>query len=491
MYQLGGIEPLAKVPNFKYTFNESRKLFINTIYPYAEYFLFCVTKIPFNTYYYSGINDVLLFKDPDRDPNKPEVPDEFRSVQFTSKNAPLYFLSGGCAYELLNKKYKNIDLFKYCDATGDIDVALFPPKLVTEKDTEKDMPLGYTLLFLNKDKKINSFYEHFSTWIFNELNKNLLDIKSIIGKISSSIIDFNIIEYKEIPDSNRDKENLGYKCIKIDKFYLVAFLNEEKTMFKIQIVCKIEEKDISVIDHIVEIIIPLPLEGSDEFSPDSELYSLPEINIINISNNNFNLPNYNSLLRDNIEAYISRYQVFNSKNESENIHKPINHIARLLYLYELFYINITEFEKKNFEKFDTLFKLYRNKKQEIQILENLQYYKIINSSFNKIQINSKYFLNCYITIIKKNSSFKLFKNLYPDYFREMSEEGEKQMHDNFIERLFNEDLFVEKDGVLTFVNSGGKINKRKTKNKSKNKPKNKSKNKPKNKSKNKSKKIYK
>ncbi len=52
--QKGGLEPLIKLPKFKYTFNEKRKIFIGYIYPYSEYFIKCVTSIPFNNYTYNS-----------------------------------------------------------------------------------------------------------------------------------------------------------------------------------------------------------------------------------------------------------------------------------------------------------------------------------------------------------------------------------------------------------------------------------------------------
>ena len=44
----------------------------------------------------------------------------------------------------------------------------------------------------------------------------------------------------------------------------------------------------------------------------------------------------------------------------------------------------------------------------------------------------------------------------------MNLEEEKNMHDSFVQRLFNEDLFESTGGLLTFIESGGKKIKRKT-----------------------------
>ena len=63
MLQKGGLEPLTRVPNFKYTFNEKRKIFIGYIYPYAEYFISCVTSMPFNSYTYNGNCEYINVED--------------------------------------------------------------------------------------------------------------------------------------------------------------------------------------------------------------------------------------------------------------------------------------------------------------------------------------------------------------------------------------------------------------------------------------------
>lgn len=462
MYQLGGIDPLDKVPNFKYTFNEPRKLLIGTIYPYAGYFLDLVTKIPFDSYVYNGANDLFFEKDvSSRFFDKKEKEYEIKTIICRNDGMPQYNLSGGCVYEILNKKYKNIDLHRYCDATSDIDVAVYPPRL--ECDVSNGDP---SLFFLNRNKEINDFYKNFSSWIFNQMKTNLLKIKSIIEKISPSIVDFDINDYDDIPKSNKNI-NLGYKVEKIGNYYLVAFLNDDISMFKIQIVCKVIENDISVVDHIVEIIIPLP-ESNFLFDPISDAYKLPKINKLLITGQTYNLQNYDGLILNNVDAYLNRKGIYGDSNEKDGIHKAINHIARILYLYELFYLNIDEFKPKLTE-LPILF-LYGMKPNEQSILKELNYYKIVDSSFNKIKINTEYLLNCYILLIKKNNYiFTQFTRTKQSYFRQMSLEDEKTIHDNFIQRLFNEDLFVSTNGLLTFDIVGGKKLKRKTKKNRKNK----------------------
>jgi hypothetical protein len=196
MYQLGGIDPLMNVPVFKYTFNEPRKLLVGTIYPYGEYFLNLVITIPFNSYSYNGEIDLLVLHEL-KDPNDSSISNEYMLINCQSVTSPQYNLVGGCVYEIINKKYKNIDLHKYCDPTSDIDVSVYPPKLKYISDKE------FTLNFLNRNKEINSFYEHFSSWIFNQMKIKLSEMEQILNKISPSIVEFDIDEYCDIPETNK------------------------------------------------------------------------------------------------------------------------------------------------------------------------------------------------------------------------------------------------------------------------------------------------
>ena len=437
MHQKGGLDVLSKVPKFKYTFNEKRKLFIGTLYPYAEYFLNCVTQIPFNSYAYNGNCEYINFD------TKEEVVQNCTSIGY-----PVYILSGGSAYEILNKKFPNVNLYSYCDATGDIDVTLYPPKLTTNVNDD--------LYFLNKNGKINSFYENFTSWTFTNFLKNVKSLENILDKMSPSMVNFDISEYRDIPDSNKTPD-LGFKIESVGKLYVVEFMNEDRTMFKIQLVCKIQDSTASVIDHAVEIIIPLP-ESTLEFSPSSETYSHPVYNTINLLGKNLNIQKYNSLIDDNINAYVERKIYYEAANENELIHKPINHISRIFYLYELIYKNVGAFQDilKNLGLL-FLFGINTNKRSK---LETLYYYKIIDDTFHKINVDTRFFLNSYLEIVKQNTFlYNTFNRTNSGYLMNSANSQEmQQMHDSFITELFNENLF-EPSGLLTFPTStpaGGK-----------------------------------
>ena len=432
--QKGGLEPMSTVPKFKYTFNEERKIFIGYIYPYAPYLISCVSTIPFDSYSYKGNCEYINFE------NKSQT-----VIECSSTGSPIYIFSGGAVYEILNKKFTNIKLHDYCDATGDIDVNVYPPKLTNNDEAG--------VYFLNKDGKISSFYGNFTTWIFQNLVKNIKSIQNLFNNVPG-LIDFNIEEYHDIP-SNHKTSDFGYKTEICGKFCVVAFLNEDISMFKIQVVCKIQDSTISSIDHVIEIIIPLP-ESNEEFCPSTDYYSQSKFNTIELNQQNFNVQTYTKLILDNVNAYLERKRAYGASNEKQVIHKSLNHISRLFYLYELIYKNrIQSLFNFEIDKLPLLF-LFGMNKSQISQLQFLYYYKIVNEIFNTIKVDTRFFLNSYLQLISKNKyTYNIFKNQNPDYFINDTNITEIQnIHNRFNTELFNDDLF-QPSGLLTFNETTG------------------------------------
>ena len=450
--QKGGLEPMATVPNFKYTFNEERKIFIGYVYPYAPYLISCITTIPFSSYSYEGTSEYINSEN-----NTQTI------IECNSTGSPIYFISGGAVYEILNKKFTNIKLYDYCDATGDIDVTVYPPKLTTNN-------LDADVKFLNIEGKISSFYSNFTTWIFQNMVKNVKSIQKLFDNVPG-FINFDIEDYHDIPSKHKNS-NFGYNVQMLGKLCVVAFLNEHATMFKVQVVCKIEEASVFSIDHVIEIIVPLP-ESDPEFCPSGDSYEPPKFNTIEFSNQQYNVQRYNRLIDDNVNAYLERKNVYGSSNEMEFIHKSINHIARLFYLYELIYINRDDILfKTEIDTIAFLF-LYGMKKKRINELQFLYYYKIVDGNFHTIKVDTRFFLNSYLQLIVKNKYiYNSFKRQNPTYF--INDENLTEIentHERFNIELFNDDLF-QPSGLLTFSETSGGKGKKRTRKYKKNTKKN-------------------
>ena len=218
-YKIGGFEPLGRVPAFKYTFNEPRKLFVGVLYPYAEYFINSIVQIPFGEYTYSGETEILKVTYKDYRYIKSE-----QIETHTSISPPLYYFSGGAAYELLHKRYTNVYLHNYCDATGDIDVTLYPPRFKFKSGS---------IYFLAMNGTITDFFRDFTEWTFQQLYRNIEQIHTLFNNIES-IKSFNINEYEDIPIAHQTAD-LGYQVLQLGKFFIVGFLDESTTMYKIQV----------------------------------------------------------------------------------------------------------------------------------------------------------------------------------------------------------------------------------------------------------------
>lgn len=442
MYQKGGLEPLIKVPtnkDFKYTLDQNRKLWIRAIYPYIDVFLQSIREIPFQTYSYDGIAYVKNIET-----------DIIETHSCNTQTLPIYYFSGGTVYELLNKKYQNVDLYSFCDPTGDIDVSLFPPKITEYYD-------GYTV-FLNEENIMNPFYRDFIEWSFDKITENISKNGKNLDEMFPTAVPFDIEEYNEIEDKYKTTE-LGYKTVKIGNLYIVSFLDETRTMFKIQIVCKIEENMISVIDHIVEIIIPLP-ENDYLNSPASDSYKI-NYDIIEFSDNNkYNIQPLQNLINDNINAYIERKE---SYEYEKYIHKVINHVARLFYLYELFYKNDELFRSK------ILNLLFITKQNENKIMPDFLYYNIVGGRFNKLSISVKKFLSAYYSLIIRTNNIRQFNINNKDFFeKQLLEININNMNspENSLILKNKHEMFINEIGYTPrdFAVKGGK-NKSKSKSK--------------------------
>jgi hypothetical protein len=427
IFQKGGFEPFMKLPEFKYTFDENRKTFVSHIYPFADYFIKCVTSIPFDTYSYKGPCELIQWQDEWKEPKKQIIFD-----CKTSGNVS-YGFTGGCVYELLNNKYKTPNLHDYCDATGDFDVKVQAPKLLRVKHPGIKNDEEYDEYFFNKDEKVNMFYRHFIFWIFKQfiitVKRNLYAFKNY-----KEIVDFDLKEYVDIPIDHKIKD-LRYLQAKIhNKFYVVAFLNENKSnpMFKIQLVLKIESNGISAIDHAIEMIIPLNATWptSNEYCITDDSYTPRDEFPLTINGNKYQVQNYNSLIHDNVDAYGKRKQVFGSSNERQNRHKPLNHIARMLYLYELLYQNQSTIDSSKIN-----LALLAPTESIFDSIRKLVYYKRTSDDIQLIKIDLITYLRAYSEIIQKNKyGFKNFKRLTAWFLNDQTffDNIAKDEHDKFI-----------------------------------------------------------
>jgi hypothetical protein len=448
LYQNGGLLKNIKPTDFKYTLNEQRRIWIMNMYPNADIFLNSVIEIPFNKYTYDGPCEYTITESSSSfNPNKKNTSNNNEIVirNINTLSNPTYWIAGGCVYELLTRYYKNVDLYEYCDPTGDIDVTLYPPKITTSIIDD--------VYFMNNEK-INTFYDNFIKWVLYNLIENLKTHESQLDELFPNLVDFDINEYEDIPNKNKNND-LGYSVTKMGKLFIVSFLNDTNSMFKIQIVCKINDQSILVIDHVTEIIIALP-EDSIFYSPSSDDYGDHSNNyttLIFSDTSKINIQSFNTLINDNVSAYIERIE---SYNNNEFMHKAINHVARIFYLFELFYKNLDIIDIKK------IYQIYLYNDLVKKKIFHFLYYIIENNNFKKINVDIKIFLNAYMELfmLKTNPTkpimsynYNICIKKYPDLFNISNDvQVYKNKHDEFITTF-----------IKPIVTAGGKNRKRKTK----------------------------
>ena len=125
-------------------------------------------------------------------------------------------------------------------------------------------------------------------------------------------------------------------------------------------------------------------------------------------NNKYNVQTYWQLLTENKEAYTQRLQLYETPN---SIHKLINHSARIIYLYELYYRNQEELDldtKSNLNTKQTFFNFFLTLSKNIN---PILYYKIEDTVFQKINIPVKTFINAFLGAfmnpIKLDTAYKV------------------------------------------------------------------------------------
>lgn len=512
-----GLEVLNTVPLFKYTDNLERQLFIQEIYPYYDFFMLLGLSVnkECKNYQYEGINDIFN----DNELEGALEPLDYLLVSSNNNNGnisrPYCVFFGGCVYEILykkygnNTKYNNVDLHRYCDATGDIDIKLFFPELKLNRQLE-DPDIQPVISFFNRENKINPFFRDFTSWVFDLLvylftHNELISNEDDLNGMFPNIVDFDIDEYDHIPDEFKH-DDYGFKIQRVGKFYVIAFL--EGTMFKIQIVCKVVKNGITVIDHLLEFVcsnfcqkrigpyddhITSNLLGNDTGKLRDQIQNkfIKKINFSRFEEDSFYIQSYTTLIYGNVSGYKDRHKIIGEPNnpiwKGKLIrHKAINHVARIFYLFELFYqneellnseiINERRPEHTNFLLYITNFSGAVGFTVQLSNWLNtnpyFHYYKIINGNYHMIKVSFKTFFLAYLNILsmkaRNNPNREINTNPYNTSFEKLLEFLKKnrvnfipeniykqytsgniildvvkldRLHEMFIEKIFNNEPY--------------------------------------------------
>jgi hypothetical protein len=339
--------------DFRYTFSKNRIKWITNIYPYSYIFLEIPNLIEWGEFQYRGPCEIRIQNDEENDEENPTYnpnlisnetlyTDSIGLVSSTS-DLPKYIFFGGCVYEIISRKYPNVNLNEFIDPTGDIDILLQLPKLKLLKTNIKDdVPTNFNqdnYIFVQSDKTnetdpptwLNSYICALGKWLVESITNVLtleLDTPEKIRTMFPDINAFDINKYDELNPYYKE-EKLGYNLKDIHGLiYIASFIVGD--MYKIQVIMKIGNE----IDHVLEFVYAgIVCKHKSYFRTNNKDETYFNIDINGIE---YKIDDVNELIIGNLSAYAIRNQTVHEKYKI-SYHKAFNHVGRLLYLLELEY----------------------------------------------------------------------------------------------------------------------------------------------------------
>ena len=429
MNLVGGLRRSIGDYDFKYTTDNTRINWIKSIFPYMETLVDIVANIPYMEYNYQGdivytyigILDTVApaagFVPRELVPLELRLQDEEKIVtnyNFIEEgnNSVYYNFFGGTCFELLNDAYKNVNLYDFVDPTSDIDIvvsSIMPnySKHDTNGDIRKKLMLKYKIfddikskvfLVVNKSLEepdlipyLNPYFRNLSDFIF----ENMLTKLNLINLNFTNSVPFDVNEY-ELAENEVKHEVLGYRVhdIQNSNAKLIRYLDSNLNTLRIQIILKVVVDGEIIIDHLLEFLFNGAIErlpNTWEFckitipvQPRSRLEGQTIIPVqprSRLEGQTIIISSLTTLIEDNLEAYKKREREVHV--EGPRRHKPINHITRIIYLFNLI--------KYNSDVYDRL-QEGQKKLIYLSILQNIVssyvYYKIINDEFVINTINT-------------------------------------------------------------------------------------------------------
>ena len=297
----------VKDSDFKYTKNRERIRWIEQIYPFGEHLIPLFSKIPWDKYSYKG--DFRAWYSSDDDTI--EYSDIEISANYTNSTAPFYYF-GGISYELLNATYPSVNLHKYVDPTGDIDMILNIPYIIPyiiPHTSYKENDYDYINYFFQEKsaKTLSPFIDHFTKWVFEEVCKQFEDMPKYL--------------FNEIFDKCESYEKKDGRIIK-DKIAITRLVDFTTNIIKIQGSCKFKN---TREDHFFEFLLPLnDLE-------DMEFLNSSKKKVLKLKKNLY-ISDLKNLFIGDMLAVQTRIHAFTSEDEKDLEHKFYNHIGRFQYL---------------------------------------------------------------------------------------------------------------------------------------------------------------
>ena len=410
MYKHGGMKLNLLTTDFKYIQDPTRIMWSQSVVKNMQKIVDLIANIPYRNFSYDGPIYYLIkiYKLPDAEDDTEAEADidttdnllekfyekiDSRELGDFSHDVIDYNFFGGIVFELLNDTFPNVNLHKYVDPTSDIDVSitlngdLFAKsnEIIHRKlATHSESRLEQTLVYEDESKilKLNPFYKSISEFIHTHLLNNL----HTLGLNFKNSVPFEDTEYYAISHLVKN-DNMGYKVDVIEgtNAKLFTFIDDNYNTIRIQLVLKMIEGNLSIIDHFFEFLIT------------SSVFASKQKYLKIMNNNNYQLSSLNILFYDNLEAYVKR-QYFPIQPIAELRHKGLNHIFRIIYLLDLF--------KHNPSFYNTIPRLVIGQMRKYfndYLQKSYIFYTYIDGLIIHKKIQTKYILLAFYSIINSFS----------------------------------------------------------------------------------------
>jgi hypothetical protein len=295
----GFLDPVQKVPEFKYTNSEERIAWTTAIYPYAPYLFNVFREIDWDSYVFTGFNNMYIMK---------------------CGSIP-YEIMGGSVCEIYNKIYNDVDLHKYVDPTGDIDCAILSPIITAQPGKKIYTPY----CFVVKDEvRYSPHGDHFTRWLMTQ-------VAEYFNKLSYNFETWFPTATETFDLEKGDESIYADIIFRVGPFaiYRLAYLDSDELIIKIQVSLGInyideENKPQTVYDHIIEFLFVDPPKNQNE---DEQIIQTPPIK----TPLGLYVSFFNQELLSNIYAFQDRYFLKGKKYE----YKYYNHYYRSIYILKL------------------------------------------------------------------------------------------------------------------------------------------------------------
>jgi hypothetical protein len=291
---------------YKYTYDKDRILFTKSI---DKNNLFnAIGDIRWDTFNFNGMVSFKKWNDELDMSIFTEVSVTAKSPKFPTK------IFGGSVYELLNIKFPSNDLYDFMDLTGDIDVQITTPQLITVNGTSSDIT-DYEISHVDDTGKINSLTIAYLIWLSNEFSIQIQNHKlfNTYNKLQPFEPNHNLLYVVDVYNNNT--------------VYIVII--RENNMIKVQL--DIKFKGMTKSDHAVEFVLIEP-SLEETFSKKYNLFKYGTTNI-HMKGHTFLIEDMPSLIHGNLDSMINRIVLLHHK---EYEYKFFNHIARLQYLNSIY-----------------------------------------------------------------------------------------------------------------------------------------------------------